>query len=309
MAPLADEVTRALAPFKPIAERGSVVDVYLTTSKYRGEPASRVSLDALKPTAFTFIGGQNPADLLRQFEQLRGGDAYDVIFVLTDGTGYALGANDAKPEKPQAPLWFVHLGGKYPLGYDDATLEAIQASGGGISGTLDDALTRFTFSFSLAHADSPASSGEIRGDWVDGYFWSVTPTSALTPGQGAAVQVDPNFAPLAARWLILTHIRRERAALAQLNTLDQLHALAGQYGIVTPYSSMIVLVNQAQQRVLDDLEKQTDRFQREMEEVGQTQQPFDVTAVPEPHEYLLMALGAAFVLWYARRTRRRVPFA
>jgi hypothetical protein len=67
---------------------------------------------------------------------------------------------------------------------------------------------------------------------------------------------------------------------------------------------MIVLVTQAQQQELDRLEKQSDRFQREIEEVGQTQQPFDVTAVPEPHEYLLMALGAVLLIWYARRTRR-----
>ncbi|MBI4672933.1 MAG: PEP-CTERM sorting domain-containing protein, partial [Chloroflexi bacterium] len=45
----------------------------------------------------------------------------------------------------------------------------------------------------------------------------------------------------------------------------------------------------------------------ETEEVGNTQQnPFDVTAVPEPHEYLLLAIGAGLLVWYLRKRKRAI---
>lgn len=301
IAPLANEVQAALAQFKPIADRGGTVDVYLTASKFRGESPTRVPLSALSADSLTYLGGQNPAELVQQFGQLRGSTVYDAVFVLTDGTGYALGANDAKPASVDAPLWFVHLGGKFPLGYDDATLEQIQASGGGVTGTLQEALDRFSLAYASRHSDAVAANA----DWVDGYSWQVIPTSEAAQTSAAPSGADPAFAPFAARRLILANVQRERAALKQLNTLDQLHALAKQYGVVSPYSSMIVLVTTDQQQRLDELEKQGDRFQREIEEVGQTQQPFDITAVPEPHEYLLMALGVVLFIWYARKSRRR----
>ena len=56
----------------------------------------------------------------------------------------------------------------------------------------------------------------------------------------------------------------------QLETLDSLHAIAVEQSIVTPLSSMIVLVTTEQERLLDRLEAKGDRFQREVEEVGET---------------------------------------
>lgn len=309
MLPLAQDVDAALAQFKSISARGTKIDLYLTTSKYRGERAARAALDSLDPGMLTYVGGQNPAELLQQFGELRGAETYDAIFVLTDGTGYALGANDAKPAAVNAPLWFVHLGGKFPLGYDDATLQEIQSTGGGVTGSLQDALNRFSVALALKRGASLPGLGTASHandavvDWVDNYLWLTVPTGDAQSRFGE-IPSQENFAPFAARRLILASVQRERASLGQLNTLDQLHALAKQYGVVSPYSSMIVLVNAQQQRLLDYLENKGDRFDREIEAVGQTQSPFDVTAVPEPHEYLLMALGIILVVWYARQRKK-----
>jgi hypothetical protein len=70
--------------------------------------------------------------------------------------------------------------------------------------------------------------------------------------------------------LSLDAMHGQRAALDELDTLDHLHAIAIEQGIVTPYPSMIVLVNQQQENLLDQLEARGDRFQREYEEVGET---------------------------------------
>jgi putative PEP-CTERM system integral membrane protein len=307
MAPLSANVQDALNSFQPIASQGSTVDLYLTASRFRGEQPSRTPLTALDVASLTYIGGQNPSELLQQFAALRGNARYDGVFVLTDGTGYALGKSDAAVAAVTAPLWFVHLGSQFPLGYDDATLEQIQSSGGGVTGSVTDALNRFAVTTALARGDSFANipPGAIA-DYVDNYLWFTLPSDTA---QSAFPHLtsDAEFAPFAARHLILTNVRREQASLNQLNTLDELHALAKQYNVVSPYSSMIVLVDSFQNRTLDELEKQGDRFDREVEEVGQTT-TFDITAVPEPHEYLLMAIGVIALVWYARKRRKEVQW-
>jgi hypothetical protein len=119
--------------------------------------------------------------------------------------------------------------------------------------------------------------------------------------------MDDPFVTLAARYLILSEMYQERGQIKELETLDHLHILAKEYEIVTPYSSMIVLVNDTQQARLDKLEAQDNRFEREAEEMGETAPaPMEVTGVPEPHEWLLLILGAAILGWYAWQKRMRV---
>jgi putative PEP-CTERM system integral membrane protein len=193
-----------------------------------------------------------------------------------------------------------HLGGDFPLGYDDPTLEAIQASGGGVTGSLDEALTR------LATALAQSNSDGALPDLIDGYTWLTLPTSQVEGDVAAAA--DDGFAAFAARRLILAAMQRRQAELDQLETLDQLHAIAIEHSIVTPYSSMIVLVTQEQERRLDRLEAEGDRFQREVEEVGETNP--DLTGVPEPEEWLLLALVVGMLGWYFRsRLRQRNQFS
>jgi hypothetical protein len=120
-----------------------------------------------------------------------------------------------------------------------------------------------------------------------------------TPGDG--------FAAFAARRIILATMQRQREALGEVGTLDHLHAIAIEHSIVTPYSSMLVLVSPRQEDLLKQLTEQGDRFQREVEQVGETapQSPFAATGVPEPEEWLLIVIATAMLLWYVRTLRRR----
>ncbi|MBL8045603.1 MAG: TIGR02921 family PEP-CTERM protein [Anaerolineales bacterium] len=268
-------------------------EMYLTASDFRGEAPSRAPLARVQAPDLFYFGGQNPAQLLQQFEQMRGEAAYDAVLVLTDDSGYELGPSTAPVPVINAPVWMVHLGGEYPLGYDDATLEAIQASGGGVAGSVEEALTRLMA--------ARAGVQGARADVVDGYVWQTLPTGLATPAS------DETFAPLAARQLILATLPNPHAVADRLEVLDGLHKIAMQNGIVTPYSSMIVLVNAEQHRMLDDLENDADRFEREFEEVGETE-PLNVTGVPEPEEWLLMGLAAvALAAWYWRQRRLATP--
>jgi putative PEP-CTERM system integral membrane protein len=302
MAEHADEVTAALSHLHDTAGPDASIDIYLTASSFRDETPSRQPLTEFDPQAVLYFGGQNAAELLSQYETLRDGSAYDAVLVFTDGSGYELGETGIDLPIPTAPVWMIHLGSDIPLGYDDGTLEAIQASGGGVVGDLDEALIRLEAS--PTNGSPEAGERLIPSDLVDGYVWTVLPTDQVEKGTGYPAS-DETFQALAARRLILGETQRQRENLGQVETLDQLHQLAQESGIVTPYSSMIVLVNRRQEILLEVEELRGDRFEREFEELGDTTppSPMPLTGVPEPHEWLLLGLVVVFLGWYASRRR------
>lgn len=290
MTPYAAEVEEALQQLAKLQTNSSAtVDVYLTASEYRGEEPSRLSIMEVSSLDLLYIGGQHPAVLLTQFADLRGSTNYDALLVLTDGTGYELGVTPVDLPTFDLPIWMVHLRGDLPYGYDDPTLEAIQASGGGAAGDVTEALTRLA-----AGLDGAA------GDVLDGYEWRmVAGSEATTP----TTEPSPQFSAFAGRWVILQEMARQRGQLTDVAVLDELHALAQQYGLVTPYSSMIVLVNEQQEEMLRQLSEGDDRFEREYEEMGETQNDLTVTGVPEPEEWLLIFCAVALLGWYLYQQR------
>lgn len=280
MVDLESDVITALAQI----ELWGTADVYLTSSEFRGEPPSRTTLDQLIVNEIVYFGGQNPGELLTQFADLYQNERYDAVLVLTDGAGYELGEAQSSIPRLDIPIWMVHLNSEYPIGYTDDHLAAIQASGGGTVGNVQSAMTRLL-------------AGETI-DIVDGYVWAVN-----EPAPAGALVHDATapFAALAARRVILAEMAANRQTLDQLDTLDALHALAVDQSIVTPYSSMIVLVTRAQEQRLNQLENADDRFEREFEAIGETTAPVTVTGVPEPHEWLLIALAVVMLMWFVRR--------
>jgi putative PEP-CTERM system integral membrane protein len=89
--------------------------------------------------------------------------------------------------------------------------------------------------------------------------------------------------------------------------LDAIHALAKTYEIVTPYSSMIVLVNDEQREALKQAEAEKDRFERKVEDgkerLTQSNNPLSVS-VPEPG--MLVGLVAIALFLMVSRQRRTI---
>ncbi len=309
MAAVAAPVKSAFAQLTDLAEKGAAIDVYLTASEFRGEAPSVATLSELDVEEILYYGGQNAAELLAQYNELRRNDAYDGIFVLTDGSGYSLGEGDVAVAASAVPVWMVHLGG-LPLGYDDPTLEVIQASGGGVTDNLNDALTRFA----VANAGLPSFTdldlATAVPDLIDGYGWALLPTDVASAQFADATIHQPSepFAAFAGRRVILAEMMRNHADLASLDILDELHAMAIEHSIVTPYSSMIVLINERQQKLLDELSAQADRFAREFEDVGETPANTTniLTGVPEPEEWLLIFVAVGLLGWYLWQSRERL---
>ena len=106
------------------------------TSAAGGTPQRYDRLRRFKPDQVTFYGTIQPQQMLQQFAQLRDQRAYDGVLLITDQGSYALSDEQQTVPEVRAPLWMVHLGGNLPPAYDDATLQAIQASEGGVATTL-----------------------------------------------------------------------------------------------------------------------------------------------------------------------------
>ena len=189
--------------------------------------------------------------------------------------------------QPGAPAWLLHLGG-LPHAYRDEVSDLLQRTHGGVATDLDDVLAR------LGHGP------------VDGYDWSFEPTTTETPT--SELRNDP-FAPVAARALV-SHLAR-RMDLETLEGLDSIHAVAVANGIVTPWSSMIVLVNDTQREALRRASEAEDRFEREAESgVEATSTPgaaLELAATPEPEEWLLLILGLLAVVIRLRSMRMPTP--
>lgn len=308
MAAVAEQVKTAFTQLTELAEKGATIDVYLTASEFRGEGPSVVTLAELDVAGILYYGGQNAAELLAQYNQLRQKDDYDGVFVLTDGSGYSLGEGDVAVSSSAVPVWMVHLGG-LPLGYDDPTLEVIQASGGGATDNWADALLRFAVSDSGLPGFTNGKLADTAPDLIDGYSWLLLPTDVASAQFADATVHQPSepFAAFAGRRVILAEMKRNHARLASLDILDELHALAIEHSIVTPYSSMIVLINERQQQLLDELSSQADRFAREFEDVGETPQTTNIlTGVPEPEEWLLIFVAVGLLGWYLWQSRDRI---
>lgn len=190
------------------------------------------------------------------------------LLVLSDAGTYR--DPDALPDLELPETWVVHLDG-FPGAYDDWTLDRIQRSGGGVVGSVAEALQRLQ---------------EPRV--IDGWRWSMVATDAPDS--------DDAFAPIAARQAV--HLL-DLDGDAGLQHLDQQHALAVSSSIVTHYSSMIVLVNDWQRQALAEASNREDRFDREA-----TDDEFsEVSAVPEPATWLLLLCGGGLLLGTRQKSR------
>ena len=263
------------------------IDIYLATSE--GETPKRVdNLSDFNLDRITFFGLLRPQEILQQFAQLSKDKLYEAAIVLTDEGSYEITDETKSTQSISAPLWMVHLG-NFPVAYDDSTLAAIQERNGGAVESIQDAIARIT-----AIANQPASTVSV----TDGYVWS-----EMKATQSQISEADREFQPFAARQLVLSLSRKldKRLDKNSLPQLDAIHAIAKQSQIVTPYSSMIVLVNERQKQSLKDAEQNSDRFKRTVED-NQLPQPSNnsfVSGVPEPAEWLLIAIAIASLLGIA----------
>lgn len=262
-------------------------DLYITTAK-GAAPRRLDDIQQFKAKKIAFYGTIQPIEMVQQFNQLRGDTSYDAVLLVSDEGSYELSAKDGTYPAISAPLWMIHLG-DLPAAYEDTTIKAMQDSGGGVSRELPEVLQRIA---------TKAALGESAVNVVDGYAWE------MISSPGSPVQED-GFQQLAARQLILGLSKQIK--LNQLDSLDAVHAIAKKSGIVTTYSSMLVLVNDEQRAALKRAEAESDRFNRKVEngkeELSKPTNPLSVS-VPEPSNIWIVGVSAIILLLLRKYQRR-----
>lgn len=282
------QVQETLSWLAKNVQKDNKLDLYLT-SLPPVSPQRWDDLSGFDSKELLFYGTMQPSQMLEQFLSLQGDSHYDGILFLTDSGSYELTSDKTEALTVSAPLWFIHLGGMQ-MAYDDATLQAIQSSGGSAVEDVQTAIYRMgtpILPFSL-------SSSETLSDIVDGYAWTIQ--KEIKDNQLTLKQITPTGFDAIAAGQFVQHLISTTKLDSALE-LEGIHEIAKNYGIVTPYSSMIVLVNDQQHRRLDDLESREDRFDREVED-QQLPSPsrINVSGVPEPEEWVLMIVGTIVLL-------------
>lgn len=207
------------------------------------------------------------------------------LLYITDKGSYELlnDTADYKRFESDKPIDVIHLNGWAPI-YEDAFMESVLRSGGGFYNSLANWKTA---------AETPIDSGVkhfIEGENLytfakrDNFFDS-----------DSIQEVNPLFAHHYAMAL------SKAAKQLDTNTLDQLHQFAVEHHFVSPYSSMICLVNTRQQEELEKLSGKGDRFKRETETGNDSLGIMNVKGTPEPHEWVLIICALSFLLFLYRK--------
>ncbi|MEA5567097.1 TIGR02921 family PEP-CTERM protein [Anabaena sp. UHCC 0399] len=267
-------------------------DLYISVAK-GAEPQRLDDIQQFQAEKTTFYGTLQPQQMLEQFNQLRGDTAYDAVLLISDEGSYELSRKNKIVVASPAPLWMVHLGG-LPAAYNDGMIKSIQDTGGGVSEDIAEVLQRIATKSALG--DSVVSV-------VDNYAWYLQKTDTAEVNNP---QPSADLQPLAARQLILSLSKQIK--LDNLKSLDAIHAIAKKYEIVSPYSSMLVLVNDEQRRLLKEAEAASDRFDRKIEDGKETltkpNNPLKTsTSIPEPSGGWILAIGAAAIFILKRQKR------
>ncbi|MBV6626707.1 MAG: TIGR02921 family PEP-CTERM protein [Rivularia sp. (in: Bacteria)] len=273
-------------------DKNNDADLYITANG-EAKPQRLDDIRKFKADKFTFYGSLQTPEMLKQFNQLRGDTSYDAILLLTDAGSYELSKNNKDIPQTSAPLWMVH-NGKLPFSYTDGIIKAIQDSGGGVSTSVSQVLQRIA---------TKAKLGDSAIDVVDGYAWYLEKSENNSTPKS---KQQSNFQQLAARQLIRGLSKQVK--LDNLKSLDAIHAVANKYKQVSPYSSMIVLVNDEQRRLLKEAEASEDRFDRKLEsgkeDLTKPGNPLKASS-PESSNGLVLAGSGLLLLWFVKKKRKQ----
>ena len=241
--------------------------------------------DALsRPQPLTLNMMENPdlvyfgkSDWLNAVSRLN--PVYDLIIVVTSNHEMTKEIK-ASTINYSAPVYVIHADDSPPA-YPETATRAVLQSGGAIVPSLDQAITHYSLATRLPY--------EGKGSLVSFTpFWAISVTGLTPPPPDAEfVFADFDYLPtnqddplsyLADKAYFMNLVKRYQAfSDKESPLLDSLNAFAGNTRIVTPFSSLIALVNQAQ---MSDLKRAAGEQDRYSYEASKPQMEFSIPTPP-----------------------------
>ena len=281
-----------------LKEIGSLGDYDLYTYDYRG---MLYKIEKKQLNKRDFFGSVDSKLLLKELatDEVFKSERYDQLIVLTDKTSFLEKENNEDKVFINHAVWFAMIDGRLPRVSGDNLMDNFYKNGGGVTSNLSQLMTNIKYQ-SIKSIDNDIIS------ITDRYIWKSKKAKSRAKELGSN-QIN-SFAAQ-------EFIKKEMSLKEKLEIreLDKLQFVAKEASIVTPYSSMIVLVDDLQKQLLKNAEKENSRFHRD-EETGKEllsspKAPFEVTAVPEPEEWALIIIAMCILLFHVRKKGFRFRFA
>jgi putative PEP-CTERM system integral membrane protein len=279
----------------------------------------------------THFGKTDRLNAIMEAEAQREFGGYAAVFMITDGSDFEqAGEIDPKINTYGTPIYIIHPDGKMPQ-YSDELTNSVIKSGGGVFADPSDAFRHFWLRNALAVLKSGLGGLKLLDVNEYGAWIMKTDTAAsknplanntvadsdLTPDDSAKVWKLLNEAPknqlrefelLAAKKLAEAMIMDlDQMEVLGQDGLGKIHQLAMDNFIVTPYSSMIALVDDWQREQLKIAEAGNDPFSTKYD-VGQEKlgapagtSMLNIGAVPEPHEWAMIFIGLFLIAYFYRK--------
>jgi hypothetical protein len=181
-----------------------------------------------------FLGSTNYDELVTSSAHLNA--SYNIVVLLTDE-----GTIDSRANKQPGPmsgdLWLVHLTQQYPTRYQDFVTETLFINNAKMALSVDDILSFYVPGNDIHESDMK--------------------------------RCNESLTKFAAKKFMQKYLRENVSTVNHkgelLVPLEKVHEIAVKHSIVTPYSSMIVLINRQQRDMLEMEESQDNKFERKPE--------------------------------------------
>lgn len=222
------------------------------------------------------FGRQSVNQILDAFK--RDGRQYEGLIILTDAGFYE---EKSFASDSAIPTYVVHVNKQFPRDYGDALSEFLLQPGNGSSLSLANAILRL------------ATYETLQGQHPDDLI-RVTDRSVWTFAQDkrpAVYESSKDWETMAVKqYAALAAGQHDALQPHRTDALLKVHALAKDYGVVTLFSSMIVLINDQQRQMLARAEAKKDAFDRKQESGIEQLQGIvgGITATPEPEEWFFI---------------------
>lgn len=240
----------------------------------------------------TFWGVLDSGDLANNFLPVE--NEKKTVVVITDRTFFRENEKVSNYSSINKPTWFLLMDQHYPRSINDHLLNRLYEVGGDIETKLTDIIAGIT-----RHELKASLKSVIDVD--QRYIWKIKKNGR---SQGKNNSVEPLMAHKLILHSLTVGLSYDKAEMQELR-FDQLQNIAVQSHIISPYSSMIVLVDEAQRKMLEVAKKEKDRFDRKAETgkelLSAPNSPFETTAVPEPEEWALIIAVFGFLLLHIYR--------
>ncbi len=291
------QLQATLKTIRELLSPANTIDVLLTSAEVRGEAPRLKPLAEVGPQDLLAFGGHGSQLLFEQADQYLSG--YDAIVLITDSGDSVLDV-PGQARASCCPLYLLSLNG-FATSLSDNLTQSLLRSGGALVQDLADLMHRLH----LNRRPMPGSEDRQFVGLSQGWAFFLGPHPTMPQSD------DAGLLPLAAAWFIRRHTANPEKA--NLKNLDRLHEMAQRATIVSPYSSMLVLINDAQRAQLEAANRADDRFERGVHASDDEPLPHPATldgnlqGTPEPSSWALLALAAAGAIRRRSKNRRGPP--